>query len=85
MSDMRLPEFVRMCGACDGTGEYEQMYTSGCGGGYYLSKGNCEFCGRHSRYGDRGPGYVYIATGEPVGESVLALIRAMNGDVAVNT
>ena len=35
---------ARICGACDGEGQYEQMYTNGCGMGYSNWMGKCEFC-----------------------------------------
>lgn len=42
----RLPEGFRakVCFACEGHGECEQLYTAGCGGGYYRSKGRCDWC-----------------------------------------
>lgn len=77
MPDPELPEYVRLCPMCEGAGKYEQTYTAGCGMGYYRSNGNCEICGKHKRYGQIGPGYVYKATNEPVGDSVVAQIETM--------
>jgi hypothetical protein len=75
MANIELPEYVRICGACNGTGEYEQNYNLGCGQGFLRSTGACELCGKHKRYGRPGPGFVYKATGEPVGDSVVAQIE----------
>lgn len=33
-----------VCELCGGTGQRKQMYTAGCGGGYYHSMGDCEYC-----------------------------------------
>lgn len=39
------PDFAaRICGVCDGRGEYRQIYTAGCGGGYFKSMGACDYC-----------------------------------------
>jgi hypothetical protein len=39
------PSFrARICWACDGEGRYEQMYTAGCGQGYFRSLGDCDHC-----------------------------------------
>lgn len=40
------PGFLgRLCGVCDGAGEYEQLWTAGCGMGYYRAMGDCDHCG----------------------------------------
>lgn len=40
-------DFVaQLCYVCRGQGQYKQMYTAGCGGGYYSSMGECEYCER---------------------------------------
>ena len=56
---LKLPEYVKECGHCAATGEYEQMYTAGCGGGYYRSMGRCDYCTREHEYSPTGVGYVY--------------------------
>jgi hypothetical protein len=39
------PDFIgRICSICEGKGRYRQTYTAGCGGGYYRSVGDCEYC-----------------------------------------
>jgi len=39
------PQFsAYVCTVCDGKGEYPQTYTLGCGGGYYTSTGQCDYC-----------------------------------------
>jgi len=35
---------AELCGLCQGEGQYEQMFTAGCGGGYYRSMSGCDFC-----------------------------------------
>lgn len=40
-----LPDYVTLCGVCDGKGVYEQTYTAGCGMGSYRSSGKCGYCG----------------------------------------
>lgn len=42
----KMPEnfIAELCGICNGAGEYKQMYTAGCGGGYYHSVGMCDHC-----------------------------------------
>lgn len=69
---LNLPSLVRLCGCCDGRGEYEQMYTAGCGGGYYRSMGPCGWC--------KEQGFVYKATSDPVPSSVRVQIMNMNPD-----
>lgn len=59
-----LPEYVKECFWCDGEGRRKQMYTVGCGGGYYNSVGRCDHC--------KGAGYVYKSTETAVPDSVLA-------------
>jgi len=75
--DPELPEYVRLCPMCKGAGEYEQTYNLGCGMGFMPLEGGCEICGKYKRYGQLGPGYVYKATCEPVGDSVVAQIESM--------
>ncbi len=69
---LKLPSLVRLCGCCDGKGEYEQSYIVGCGGGSYRSMGPCNWCNEQ--------GFVYKATSEPVSSSVRAQIMIMNPD-----
>lgn len=45
LARMRSDFTAKLCGMCDGAGEYRQTYTAGCGGGYYSSMGDCEYCG----------------------------------------
>lgn len=33
-----------VCPLCEGKGKREQMFTAGCGGGYFRSMGECEYC-----------------------------------------
>lgn len=35
---------ARVCGSCNGEGQYEQTFTAGCGGGYYHSMSGCDYC-----------------------------------------
>ena len=35
---------ARLCPVCKGSGRYEQMFTAGCGGGYYRSNSYCDYC-----------------------------------------
>ena len=65
-----LPTNVEPCHGCGGEGRREQTYTVGCGGGYYRSKGRCDYCD--------GWRYVYKDTGKHVSESVLSQISSMN-------
>lgn len=86
---MKLPEYVIICGVCGGIGEYKQMYTAGCGGGYYHSMGPCDNCQREGqpRYMN-GVGYVYkndlrfCHKGVP--ESVINQIKRMNQETVEN-
>lgn len=40
------PDFAAtICSICQGRGKRMQTYTAGCGGGYYRSTGDCEYCG----------------------------------------
>lgn len=77
-----LPEYVVPCGWCNGTGEYEQMYTVGCGGGYYKSSGPCDHCKQEGVSSYRGVGYIYRDderwTNAGVPDSVLDQIKRMN-------
>lgn len=65
-----LPEYVTPCPLCGGEGQRLQTYTAGCGGGYYKSMGRCDLC--------EGWRYVFKATAQKVGESVLAQISTAN-------
>lgn len=42
----RLPSgfIAEICWGCDGRGEREEMFTHGCGGGYYRSRTGCDYC-----------------------------------------
>jgi hypothetical protein len=73
----RLPPFLKICGCCEGAGHYLQTYTAGCGGGYYQSRGACEYC---SRAGEAfcGPGLRY-QNGEKVTDSIIAQVLTLNG------
>ena len=64
-------EYVEKCVWCHGKGEYKQVFTVGCGGGYYSSMGRCEHCTPKDGSGWRGRGYVYKGTNEIVPESVI--------------
>jgi len=33
-----------LCPVCGGAGEYRQMFTAGCGRGYYHSMSMCDYC-----------------------------------------
>ncbi len=83
MTDLILPEYVKVCPLCDGTGKTRQMFTAGCGGGYYHSMSRCEMCGKGMKdsaaYYDRGMGFIYKDSGVPVGASVIAQIETLNG------
>lgn len=72
-----LPDYVEPCPYCNATGEAEQSYTRGCGMGYSRMMGSCPMCGKHESFGRPGPGYIYKATCEPVGTSVVAQIETM--------
>ncbi|RWO20711.1 hypothetical protein [Mesorhizobium sp.] len=41
---MQTGFLAEICGLCHGEGQYEQMYTAGCGGGYFRSMGGCDYC-----------------------------------------
>ena len=56
---LKLPEYVQECYMCKGTGESAQMFTHGCGGGYYRSQGKCDTCAREGEYSMKGVGYIY--------------------------
>lgn len=79
---LNLPEYVKACDMCHGTGEYEQTYTAGCGGGYYRSLGPCEYCKPEGKVAFKGIGYVYKNDTRwrncGVPESVMEQIRRMN-------
>lgn len=48
-----LPDYVQFCGSCAGAGQYEQMYTAGCGAGYFRMTGRCDYCdGTGLRFSD---------------------------------
>lgn len=64
MTDRTLPEYIRVCPLCEGTGRYGIQRP-------------CQICGKHTHYGRPGPGYVYRATNEPVGQSVLEQIKSL--------
>ena len=68
---IELLEYVQICPSCNGTGETEQMYTAGCGMGYYKSKGRCQQCGNGMEDHYKGVGYLYKTTGKPVSQSVI--------------
>jgi DnaJ-class molecular chaperone len=38
-------DYLETCGMCGGEGHYDQTYTAGCGGGYFTTKGPCDYCG----------------------------------------
>ena len=83
---LNLPEYVTLPAVSWIRRNHATMRgPAGCGGGYYKSLGSCEMCGKHTKYGRPGPGYIYRETGEPVGESVLAQIRSMNDNLVSNT
>lgn len=80
---MKLPEYVRVCGVCEGKGEYKQMYTAGCGGGYYHSMGPCDTCQQEGQAGYmNGVGYIYKNdlrySHKGVPDSVLNQIKLLN-------
>jgi len=82
---MILPEYVQKCPCCDGKGEYKQMYTAGCGGGYYRSMGPCDMC-RDDHPGAgiwQGTGFVYKNSLKPVPRSVVEQIKAMNDTTTI--
>jgi hypothetical protein len=35
---------AEICCLCDGHGARRQMFTAGCGGGYYRADSGCDFC-----------------------------------------
>lgn len=42
------PDFyAKVCPICQGEGQHEQLYTAGCGGGYFKSMGGCDYCEGH--------------------------------------
>ena len=59
-------DYLETCRFCGGNGEYDQMYTAGCGGGYFTMKGPCGHC--------NGAGIKTI-NGGPVSQSHLAHIE----------
>ena len=65
---LNLPEYVTLPAVSWIRRNHATMRgPAGCGGGYYKSLGSCEMCGKHTKYGRPGPGYIYRETGEPVG------------------
>lgn len=68
--NINLPEYIEVCSICNGKGSYEQLYTAGCGGGYFSHDGPCDYCSS--------VGFRYKHTGDPIGGSVIAQIIAMN-------
>ncbi|TIU88831.1 MAG: hypothetical protein E5W06_00240 [Mesorhizobium sp.] len=44
LRQMQAGFLAELCGLCSGEGQYEQMYTAGCGGGYFRSMGGCDYC-----------------------------------------
>lgn len=71
MSD--IFDYVTKCPSCNGAGKYEQRY---CDMPVPLS-GPCQMCGKNSKYGRPGPGYVYKYSAEPVTHSVVAQIESL--------
>jgi len=43
-SNVVLPEYVKACTVCEGEGRYVQSYNAGCGGGFFSSLGECDYC-----------------------------------------
>ena len=81
---MGLPEYVEQCPVCNGSGEYEQHYTAGCGGGGYQSTGPCDYCKHpkgHLWNHMRGLGY-RMKSGQPVPQSVINQIEIANGKLS---
>lgn len=74
----KLPELVEVCPVCKGTGEYEQWYNAGCGGGSYKSMGPCDWC-KHPTVFMRGLGY-RMKSGKEVPLSVINQIKIANGE-----
>ena len=73
---MILPEYVEICPACNGAGEYEQTYNAGCGGGLYKSIGPCDYCAHPKRF-MTGLGY-RMKNRSVVPDSVINQIVIMN-------
>lgn len=44
MQRMQAGFLATICSLCHGEGQYEQMFTAGCGGGYFRSMGGCDYC-----------------------------------------
>ena len=61
---LALPELVRLCGLCKGSGAYKQRYIEG------LFLGPCDMC--------HGAQFVYRASAKPVPESVRQQIASAN-------
>lgn len=47
LDKMQTGFLARICPQCNGEGQYSQMYTAGCGGGYFRSMGGCDYCEGH--------------------------------------
>lgn len=62
-----VPEYAEPCGVCEGSGEYPQTYTAGCGMGTYRHRGPCDYC--------RETGLLYRGTLKPPPDSVLEQIK----------
>ena len=67
-------DYVQKCMCCGGNGEYEQIYTVGCGGGTYRASGRCDWCG--------GRGITLVNSREKVPASVIAQIRTRAQETA---
>jgi DnaJ-class molecular chaperone len=44
MLKMPVGFVAAVCDACHGRGERKQMFTAGCGGGYYGTMSGCDYC-----------------------------------------
>ena len=75
---MKLPEYLELCPVCNGKGEYRQMYTAGCGGGYFKMMGPCNTC-KHSSKLMEGLGY-RMKNGNEVPKSVINQVEVMNAN-----
>ncbi|KRB22716.1 hypothetical protein ASE05_16170 [Mesorhizobium sp. Root172] len=54
LAKMQEGFLARICDLCNGEGQRNQMYTAGCGGGYFRSMGGCDYCdGRGLLQGSR--------------------------------
>lgn len=69
MPGVVLPEYIQMCEHCKGTGLDPAKFQA------------CLICRNVDVSGNQGVGYVYIATGKPITDSVMHQLNVMQGEM----